>query len=130
MKEKLSLLTELIKLARADNEIRKEEHDFLLSVARLLDISPEVFETLFDQYIEFTPPESEFDRILQFYRLVLLMNVDRETSEAEILFIKNSGIRIGLSPQATDRVLEEMFDYPDRAIPPEKLIEIFKEQHN
>ena len=130
MKEKLSLLTELIKLARSDNDIRDEEHDFLLTIARSLDISPEVFETLFDQYIEFTPPESEFERILQFYRLVLLMNVDQETSEAEILFIKNSGIRIGLSPQATDRVLEEMVDNPGKVIPPEKLIEIFKEQYN
>jgi len=33
MKEKLSLLTELIKLARCDNEIREQEYEFLLTIA-------------------------------------------------------------------------------------------------
>ena len=71
MDEKLSLLTELIKLSRCDNEVREKEYDFLLSIAQSLQVSKENFDGLFDEYIEFTPPESEFDRILQFHRLVL-----------------------------------------------------------
>jgi uncharacterized tellurite resistance protein B-like protein len=130
MKEKLSLLTQLIKLAQCDQKVREQEYEFLLTIARSLDVGKDDFDALFKKYIEFTPPESEFERILQFHRLVLLMNVDQETSDSEIEFIKDIGIRIGLSPLATNRVLAEMDRYPDKVIPPDKLIDIFKEQYN
>ena len=130
MKEKLSLLTELIKLARCDHEVREQEYIFLQTIAQSLQVSKEDFDALFEEYIEFTPPESEFERILQFHRLVLLMNVDQETSHSEIDFLKDIGIRIGLNPNATNRVLATMNDYPNKVIPPDKLIEIFKENYN
>lgn len=130
MKEKLSMLTELIKLARCDHKVREQEYQFLQTIARSLHVSQEEFDSLFENYIEFTPPESEFERILQFHRLVLLMNVDGETSDSELDFIRDIGIRIGLSTNATNRVLDEMNNYPNQVIPPEKLIEIFKAQYN
>jgi hypothetical protein len=130
MKEKLSLLTELIKLARCDHEVREQEYEFLLTIARSLQVGKKEFDQLFHAYIEFTPPASEFDRILQFHRLVLLMNIDQETSQSELEFIKDIGIRLGLNPMATNQVLKAMNAYPDRVIPPEKLIEIFKRQYN
>ncbi len=130
MKEKLSLLTELIKLARCDHKVREQEYEFLLTIAQSLDISKEDFDSLFKKYIEFTPPKSEFERILQFHRLVLLMNIDKETSDLEVEFLKDIGIRIGLNPMATNQVLTEMNKYPNKVIPPDRMIEIFKEQHN
>lgn len=130
MKEKLSMLTELIKLARCDHKVREQEYQFLQTIARSLHVSQEEFDSLFENYIEFTPPESEFERILQYHRLVLLMNVDGETSDSELDFIRDIGIRIGLSTNATNRVLDEMNNYPNQVIPPEKLIEIFKAQYN
>ncbi|RLD77952.1 MAG: TerB family tellurite resistance protein [Bacteroidetes bacterium] len=130
MDEKLSLLTELIKLSRCDHEVREKEYTFLLSIAQSLHVSKEDFDHLFDEYIEFTPPESEFDRILQFHRLVLLMNIDKKTSEKELNFIKDISIHLGLNPMATNKVLDTMHLYPNKVIPAEKLIEIFKEQYN
>ena len=130
MNEKLSLLTDLIKLARCDQKVREQEYKFLLAISQSLNVSKEDFDHLFEKYIEFEPPDSEFDRILQFHRLVLLMNIDKETSDVEIEFIKDIGIRMGLSPMATNRVLTEMNKYPNKAVPPEKLIEIFKGQYN
>ena len=58
------------------------------------------------------------------------MNVDVETSDLEVEFLKDIGIRIGLNPMATNQVLAEMNKYPNKVIPPEKLIEIFKGQYN
>ena len=130
MKEKLSLLTELIKLAKCDHKVREQEYRFLLTIAQSLNVSREDFDSLFEKYIEFTPPESEFDRILQFHRLVLLMNVDQETSDSELEFVKDIGIRIGLNPDATNLVLVKMNEYPNKVIPPDKLIEIFKAYYN
>lgn len=130
MKEKLSLLTELIKLARCDQEFREQEYNFLLTIAQSLDVSKEVFDQLFEQNIKFTPPESEFERILQFHRLVLLMNIDQDTAESELEYMRNIGIRMGLNPNATNKVLAAMDDYPNKVLPPERLIEIFKENYN
>lgn len=130
MKEKLSLLTELIKLAQCDHEVREQEYRFLLTIANSLQVSKEDFDSLFEEHIEFTPPESEFERILQFHRLVLLMNVDEESSDSELGFLRDIGIRLGLNPNATNRVLATMNDYPNKVIPPDKLIEIFKENYN
>jgi uncharacterized tellurite resistance protein B-like protein len=130
MEEKLSLLKELIKLARCDQQVREQEYEFLLTIAKSLNIGMEEFESLFEENIEFNPPESIFERILQFQRLVLLMNVDQETSDSEINHLKDIGIRMGLNPHSTNLVFTEMHNYPDKVIPPEKLIEIFKDQFN
>jgi uncharacterized tellurite resistance protein B-like protein len=130
MKEKLSLLTELIKLAQCDHKVREQEYKFLQAIAQSLNVSKEDFDPLFEKYIEFTPHVSEFERILQFHRLVLVMNIDKETSDVEINHLKDIGIRMGLNPMATNQVLIEMNKYPNKVIPPEKLIDIFKEQYN
>jgi hypothetical protein len=130
MKEKLSLLTELIKLASCDKQIREKEYDFIMVIAERLGIDKLTCDKLFADYIEFTPPKSEFDRILQFHRLVLLMNIDQNIKDEELNFVKNLGIRMGLNPLATDKVLVEMHKYPGKLVPSDRLIEIFKEQYN
>ena len=76
------------------------------------------------------PPKLEVDRIVQFHRLVLLMNVDLEISHLEVKYIREAGIRMGLNPMATDKVLNEMNKYPNKVIPPERLFEIFQLFHN
>lgn len=130
MKEKLSLMTDLIKLAQCDHELREQEYQFLLTISQSLGISQENFDHLFEKYIDFDPQKSEFDRILQFQRLVLLMNIDQEPCKSEMDYVKDIGIRMGLNPMATNLVLSEMNKYPDKIIPPEKMIEIFKGQYN
>lgn len=128
MKEKLSLITELIKLAKSDNEVKSEEYNFILSVCNQIGVSKEHLDELFTKYIEFTPPKLESDRILQFYRLILLMNVDKEIKSEEIYFIKNLGLKMGLSPMATNKVLSEMDKH--KMIKPNVLIDIFKQEMN
>lgn len=128
--ERLSLLAELIKLAKADDEIREIEFQFLLSIAAQMGVTKEDFKILFEQYIEFNPPKLEFERIIQFQRLVLLMNVDLDINETELEYIKDLGMRMGLHPMATSEVLRVMHDYPTKVIPPERLISIFKTFHN
>lgn len=129
-KENLSLISELIKLAKAENDVREMEFQFLLTIASQIGVTKDEFKKLFEQYIEFLPPKLEGDRIVQFHRLVLLMNVDNETSPSELQYIREAGIRMGLNPMATEKVLEEMNLYPNKVVPTERLIEIFKLFHN
>lgn len=128
--EKLSLLAELVKLARADEEVKKSEFDFLSIIAMQLDITPEEFRTVFEENIAFQPPKFELDRILQFQRLILLMHIDHSLGDKELRLIRETGIRMGLNPAATNKVLERMHDYENGVVPPKELISIFRAYHN
>jgi uncharacterized tellurite resistance protein B-like protein len=129
-KERLSLLAELIKMAKADDEVREIEFDFLLILAQQMGVSKEDFKLLFEQYIAFHPPKLESERILQFQRLILIMNVDADMSQEELDYICELGMKMGLHPNATNEVLTIMNDYENKVVPPEKLIAIFKTFHN
>ncbi len=128
--EKLSLLSELVKLARVDGEVKESEFIFLYSIAKQLGVSSKEVKGIFDKYIDFEPPAFEFDRIVQLQRLVLLMNVDLEIDEKELYNIKNLGMKLGLHPLAVAEVLEVMHEYPNKMLPPERLISIFQTFHN
>jgi uncharacterized tellurite resistance protein B-like protein len=128
--ERLSLLKELIKLAKADEDVREIEFEFLLILAQQMGVTKEEFIKLFEQYIEFHPPKLEYERIIQFQRLILVMNVDQNMAQDELDYVRELGIRMGLHPAATDEILKVMYNYENKVIPPEKLIEIFKTFHN
>lgn len=129
-KEKLSILSEMISFARVGNTIKDEEYIFLRSVAQQLGVDEETFDTLFNEEVEHIVPKSEADRILQFHRLVLLMNVDKKQDLIEINRIHNIGLEMGLPPSAIEQVLSIMHKYPNKIVPPKVLIDIFKAHYN
>ncbi len=128
--EKLSLLTELINLARVDEPMHEMEHTFLLAIAQQLGVSEDEFQTLYNQKVDFTPPISEFERILQLQRLILLSNIDLKVNEKEIILIKELSVKMGLNPLAVNEVLIKMNDYENKIIPPTILIELFARNYN
>jgi hypothetical protein len=128
--EAKSLLSELIQLAKADATISQAEFQFLISMADHLNLKSSDLESIMKTPADYDPPTNEGDRIVQFHRMVLLMNVDLTSTEKERQFLINSAIRMGLSPTATQDILNKMNDYPNKIIPPEVLISIFKTHHN
>ena len=130
MTEKLSLLTELIKLARADKDMRDAEYEFLSIMAKMLGVERTELDQLFNQYIEFSPPRLETNRILQLHRMVLLCHVDLEVHGNELDHIRQAGLRLGLHPIAVEAVFDEMRKHENGMIPSEELIRIFQVHHN
>ena len=128
--EKLSLLSEMIQFAKADNNFKEMEYNFILAVAEQIGVSKEEVDLLKENKAEKKHLKPESQRILQFHRLVLLMNVDQEASDAELVSIKKIGLYMGLRPEAIDTVLEEMHNYPNKVIPPQELIAIFSRFYN
>ena len=128
--EKLSLLSEMIQFAKADNNFNEMEYNFILAVAEQIGVSKEEVDLLKENKVEKKHLKPESQRILQFHRLVLLMNVDQEVSDAELVNIKNMGLSMGLRPEAIDTVLEEMHNHPNKVIPPHELIAIFSRFYN
>ncbi|TSE10716.1 MULTISPECIES: hypothetical protein [Aquimarina] len=128
--EKLSLLSEMVEFAKVDKELKEQEYNFILAVAAQLQITKEEIDALVEKEAEKKSLQPESQRILQFHRLILLMNVDQETSQVEIHKIKEIGLHMGLRTEAIDTVLEKMHDYPNKVIPPKELITIFTRFYN
>lgn len=128
--EKLSLLSEMIAFAKYDKDIKNIEYNFLLGVARQLEISREDFEYLIEHPVTYTHLKSHSERIVQFHRLVLLMNIDSESSNKGAVKLYNFGLRMGLSHESISKVLYLMESFPNKIVPPDVLIDIFKTQYN
>lgn len=129
-KEKLSILSEMIGFARVDHSLKQSEYEFLLKVARNLDVSKEVFDGLLKEKSPKVRLKTQAERIVQFHRLILLMNVDQEQHKKEINTLYNIGLKMGLPPVAISQVLEIMHRYPNKIVPPDVLINIFKAHYN
>jgi len=128
--EKLSILSEMIAFARVDNLVKDPEYNFLLTVSKQLGVAREAFDGLFEEESEHLIPKTNAERILQFHRLVLLMNVDQVQDEVEIRRLHNMGLGMGLPPSAIDQVLSVMHKYPNNVVPPDGLIAIFRTHEN
>jgi len=128
--EKLSLLSEMIAFAKSDEVIKKIEYSFLLGVAKQLDISREDFDYLIEHPVNYVHLNSHSERIVQFHRLVLLMNIDNEHTNNEIVKLHNFGLRMGLNHESINKVLYLMESFPNNIVPPDVLIDIFKVQYN
>lgn len=128
--EKISLLSDMIAFAVVDGELHDKEFDFLSLLSEELQIEKETFLSLFKQNTEIKVVKEEFQRILHFYRLALLMHCDGFLHEKEYNTIHEMGIKMGLNPQAIKRVLQLMNDSENKIINPEILIGAFQEQHN
>lgn len=128
--EKLSILSEMIAFAKADNVLRVAEYAFLVDVASSLGIEKDVFDGLLQEKAEKKILKTQAERIVQFHRLVLLMNVDKEQHQSEIRKLHNVGLSMGLPPSAISQVLEVMHQYPNKVVPPDVLIKIFTAHYN
>jgi len=128
--EKLSLLSEMIAFARIDKTLKAIEYNFLLGVAKQLEITRDDFDYLLDNPVTHINLKSHSERIVQFHRLVLLMNLDQDISKKELVRLYNFGLRMGLSHESISKVLDLMESFPNKIIPPDFLIDIFKIQYN
>ncbi|AEM69407.1 hypothetical protein Murru_0351 [Allomuricauda ruestringensis DSM 13258] len=129
-KEKLSMLSEMIAFARVDHSLKRSEYDFLLEVARSLGVSKDIFDGLLKEKSPKVRLKTQAERIVQFHRLILLMNIDQEQHKKEINTLYNIGLKMGLPPTAISQVLEVMHRYPNKIVPPDVLINIFKAHYN
>lgn len=128
--EKLSLLSEMIAFAQTDDNIKSIEYKFLASIAKQLEVSKEDFDYLFKHPVTYVHLKTHSERIVQFHRLVLLMNLDHQISNKELVKLHNFGLRMGLSHESINRVLDLMESFPNKIVPPDFLIDIFKVQYN
>lgn len=125
-----SLLSDLIFLAKADGKVDVSEHDFIHRIGKRMGLDFDTIEALFETPEPSVPLFTELERITHFHKLLLVMNVDRETHEKEVVALKNFGLRMGIRPGAIDQILERMHAHEDNLIPADELIRIFQTYYN
>lgn len=130
MEEKLSVLTELIKMARADEDVRQEEYSLMLAMANVLGVSKNEFDRLFEENIQIHTPASEFERILQFHRLILVAKIDKNLHPRELAHLRHCGHRLHFRPEAIDQVMDLIKKSGAAAPSVEAMLAIFKIYHN
>ena len=128
--EKFSILSQMFALAEVDGKISNKETNFLLAVANQIGVSDLEFEELLSTPSQHVHLKPEVQRIVQFHRLVLLMNVDEDITEEENNKLMQIGLKLGLPSQAILTTLSTMHNYENKMIPPNVLIDIFKAHYN
>ncbi len=125
-----SMISELIELSKVDGHVSDQEIGFIQQIGNMMGLANEEILALFKTPAPFNPPDEHFDRIVQFQRMVLLMNVDQDVHPNELNHLKLMGMKLGLNPHAVNEVLEKMDDYPNNMIPPEDLLKIYSKHMN
>jgi uncharacterized tellurite resistance protein B-like protein len=128
--EKHQIISDMIALAKADNTVHEREYEFILAVAVRLGVDRKEVDHLFENPLSPVVAKTELERITQFHRLLLLMNVDQETHVIEIDAIRNYGLQLGIRPEAIEQILGEMGQYENKMMPSTRLVEIFKRFYN
>ncbi|WP_420379073.1 TerB family tellurite resistance protein [Gilvibacter sp.] len=128
--EKLGLLSDLIALAQADHHISEEEYQFIMTLAKRFDIDKETVHDLFHNPVESKPIVTELGRITHFHKLVLMMNIDLKTKDAEVAALRNFGLKMGIRMEIIDQVMLRMDKYENKLIPTEELVRIFQTYYN
>lgn len=128
--ENLQIISDMLAMAKADQTIHEREYDFILVVAERMGVSKTEVDALLENPQEQMVYKTELQRITQFHRLLLVMNIDEETHFVEIDALRNYGLKLGIRPEAIEQILNEMGDHQNKMIPSERLVEIFKRFYN
>lgn len=130
LRDQKALLSDLMLMAKADDKITQGEYDFIHRLAKRMGISEKDVRELYHNPLPTKKTFTELERITHFHKMVLLMNVDGETHDKEIKFLRSFGLELGIRPGAIEQVLVVMERYEHKLIPPEALLKIFNTYYN
>lgn len=125
-----SLLSDLILMVMVDGKVKPSEIQLIQKLAERMKISKTDVKKLLKDPKSGKPPFSEADRITQFYKLMLVMQVDGETHASELDAIVHFGLKMGIRPVVAQQILKKMNQYENGIVPADELLKIFKIYYN
>ncbi len=128
LEEKLALIRQLYKMSKADQELQAIEKNFLYELALSIDLPIEALEDVMDGKNTYLPdkiPTKIEDRIIQIYRLILMMKIDNEISIEEVNTLKSIALELGLHPESVMLLLDRLLESPTGTLEFEELQAIF-----
>jgi len=115
LEEKLAFIRQLYKMSKADNKIDQIEKNFLYELALSINLPIEALEDIMDGKkisIKENLQTNIEDRIIQIYRLVLMMKIDNEISVEEVNTLKSIALELGLRPDSVMLLLDRLLESP------------------
>ena len=128
LEEKISLIKQLFDMTKADSVIDQTEVNFLYELAISLELPLEILEDIVDEkpiYLKEQIPTNSFERIIQIYRLALMLNADKQITFDEVNLLRNLAIELKLPSDPVEIMLSEMLKSQSGTLKPEKLFQIF-----
>ena len=128
LEEKISLIKQLFDMTKVDSVIDQTEVNFLYELAISLELPLEILEDIVDEkniYLKEQIPTNSFERIIQIYRLALMLNADKQITFDEVNLLRNLAIELKLPSDPVDIMLSEMLKSQSGTLKPEKLFQIF-----
>ena len=124
--ERISILSELIEMAKSDDVLKKTEYDFILDVSKELNLDMETVENLIKNTTAKNFKRTLKDSIYQLHRLIVMMNIDSHQHHLEVERLQVIGLRMGLKPSVILKVIEEVNKYPGKVVSAETLFSFTK----
>ena len=124
-KEKLGMLKQLFEMTVADGEIKPVEYKFLYEIALSMEVPIEDLEQMIEQEFSYSIPKQIDERIIQIYRLAMMMKVDKEIAKQEVNMLKSMALQMGLHPDSVVVMLNKLKEDPAKVLSFEELEKIF-----
>ena len=128
--QKINLLHQLVRMARADKVFKFVEFKYLSDVAEMLNISAKQLDDIIENEVITTLPKKMSDRTRQLYRLSIMMMIDHIISKEEMALLKEYAIEMQLNPEGVDIMIKKMYENKGGMLLDEDLLKIFNIQSN
>jgi uncharacterized tellurite resistance protein B-like protein len=111
-KERKSRFRQLVEMAMADGEVDPAEQALLENVAAGLDFTSQEVAKILSQpeRIEFNPPTSLDDRLVQLMEIVDMMRADHLIKQEEETFALKMSGKLGIPPQKAPGLIRHIIE--------------------
>jgi uncharacterized tellurite resistance protein B-like protein len=124
-KRRMSHMLNLITVACADGKLEQSEIDIILQIGTRLGVSADELRRIIERpgSISFTAPDNDRDRIALLYDMVLVMLVNGDIDENEVLYCKNTAVRLGLSSKVIDVIVVKIIELAKQHVETDKAVD-------
>jgi len=123
--QKINLLQQLVKMAKADKIFKFVELKYLTEIAELMNITASQLDEIIDADIIGPLPQTMLERSRQLYRLTVMMMIDQIITAEELTLLKTFAVELGLQASGVDAMIEAMNKNKGGMLLNKQLIEIF-----
>jgi len=129
---KMCQLKMLVDLADADSKFHINEGKFLKHIAKQLGLNDDDFQEVvtFPKKYPYQKPKDDAERMSQLYYLLFLMKVDGDIAPKEVEFIRSISLFLGVNLRLTDELIQLMYQYLGKELPPDAIKETIKKLLN
>jgi uncharacterized tellurite resistance protein B-like protein len=124
-KNRMSHMLNLLAVACADGKFEQSEIDLFLQIGKRIGITEDELRRVIQNpgSVKLTAPDNDTDRIALLYDMVLMMMVNGDIDENEVLYCKNTAIRLGFNHKVIDVMVTKVIEMVKKGVGNEKAVE-------